>query len=85
MPVFTREAAPGCDRSCQLRLNDGPTVPSSSSQWSGYKCWLLQYFDRFNGDTGVLRVTRILGHGGHGAPDLRGSRMGWQIVQDSQQ
>ena len=64
MPVFTLEAAPGGDRSCQLRLNDGPTVPSSSSQWSGYKCRLLQYFDRFNGDTGVLllRVTGVLGY-----------------------
>ena len=68
-------------------LMTAPRCPAAAAAASGQdiNVGLLQYFDRFNGDTGVLRVTRILGHGGHGAPDLRGSRMGWQIVQDSQQ
>ena len=38
---------------------------------------LLQYFDRFNGDTGVLRVTGILGDTGTQGLQICGD-LGWE-------
>ena len=60
----------------------GAQVPAAAvASGQDINVGLLQYFDRFNVDTGVLRVTGILGHGDTGAPDLRGSRMGGRLCR----